>query len=78
MKKITKSYWEKEKENLAKYVKTFKKKNSEILKNVYPEKLVVLFERYLEVYGHAYCMDLKRERKKTAKLLYKALMELNK
>lgn len=78
MRKITKSYWEKEKENLAKYVKTFKKKNPEILKNVYPEKLIVIFERYLEVYGHAYCMDLKSERKKTAKLLYKALMELNK
>lgn len=78
MRKITKSYWEKEKENLAKYVKTFKKKNPEILKNVYPEKLIGIFERYLEVYGHAYCMDLKSERKKTAKLLYKALMELNK
>lgn len=78
MKKTTKLYWEKEKENLAKYVNAFKKKNAEILKNVYPEKLVVLFERYLEVYGHAYCMDLKSERKKTAKLLYKALIELNK
>lgn len=78
MKKPITSYFDNECIKLKKYTAIFKKKHPELANNNYPEKLADIFERYIEVYGHAYCMDLKKERKKTAKMLYDLLCQLKK
>jgi hypothetical protein len=78
MKKTTESYFDNERAKLKKYTSMFKKKHPEVAEITYPEKLTVIFERYIEVYGHAYCMDVKKERKKTARILYDLLCELRK
>lgn len=78
MKKTIKSYFDNERAKLTRYISLFKKKHPKIAENVYPEKLAVIFERYIEVYGHAFCMDIKKERKKTARMLYDLLCELKK
>jgi len=78
MKKTIESYFDNELAKLKRYTSIFKQKHPEVVNNAYPEKLAVIFERYIEVYGHAYCMDLKKERKKTARILYDLLCELKK
>lgn len=76
MKKPIASNFDNECNKLKRYIVVFKKKYPELANNAYPEQLIVIFERYIEIYGHAYCMDLKKERKKTAKILYNLLCEL--
>lgn len=78
MKKTIKSYFDNEHVKLTRYTSMFKRKHPEIAENIYPENLAVIFERYIEVYGHAYCMDVKEERKKTARILYGLLCEFKK
>ncbi|MEG8946981.1 hypothetical protein [Rosettibacter firmus] len=68
MKKMFITYFAKKQDKLKKYVSLFKETHPEIKQNIYPEKLIILFEKYLEVYAHAYCMDVKKERKKTARI----------
>ncbi len=72
------SYYEYEKALLKRRIILFKKRNPQIAENNYPEKLIALFEKYIEIYGHAYCMDVKSERGKTSKLIYALLCELKK
>lgn len=77
MKKTFKDlYFDKERKKLEKYVLLLKEQNPEIKQNVYPEKLMLIIEKCLEVYAHAYCMDVKTERKKTSKVIYNLLCEL--
>jgi len=76
MKKQIKTRYAKECATLEKQISMFKEKYSEMSHNNYPDKLASLFERYIEVYGHAFCMDVKSERRKTARLLYGLLCEL--
>lgn len=78
MKKTTKSYFENECEKLQKHITLFKKKYPEIMNNDYPDCLPRIFEKYIEVYAHAYCMDNKSERRKMAKMLFSLLGELKK
>lgn len=54
----------------------FKEKHPEMKSNRYPQELAKMFENYIELYGHAYCMDLGSERKKISRLLYKFLTDL--
>lgn len=54
----------------------FKKKYPDTKDNFYPEELINVFDKYIEVYGHAFCMDVSSERKKISKLLYRMLNEL--
>ena len=77
MKITTDSYFTHECEQLEKYTDLFKKKYPELRDNKYPPNIANIFERYLSVYGHAYCMDIKSERKKTAKILCDLLFKLN-
>ena len=70
------AYFDNKCNKLKSYMAKFKKKYPELASNAYPEQLAIIFERYIEIHGHAYCMDLKKERKKTAKILYNLLCEL--
>lgn len=63
-------------EKLNKDIIGFKEKYPEMKTNRYPEELSKMFEKYIEVYGHAYCMDVGSERKKISKLLYSFLDDL--
>ncbi len=78
MKKTVAPYFNNECIKLEKDTAIFKSKHPELANNNYPEKLADIFERYIEVYGHAYCMDIKKERRKTAKILYELLCQLKK
>ncbi len=71
-----KSYFKKISDDLNSNIIMFKGKYPEIKNNYYPEELIKVFEKYIEVYGHAYCMDVSSERKKISKLFYKLLNEL--
>ncbi|TAL27173.1 MAG: hypothetical protein EPN94_01990 [Nitrospirae bacterium] len=73
---ILESYFKEISEELSSNIIAFKDKHPEIKNNYYPEELTKLFEKYIEVYGHAYCMDVGSERKKLSKLLYRALNEM--
>ena len=70
------SYYKQIVEGLNKDILGVKEKYPEMKSNCYPQELVKMFEKYIEVYGHAYCMDLGSERKKISKLLYKFLNDL--
>lgn len=70
-------YYKKISEELSKSTIAFKKKHPETKNNYYPQELIKVFEKYIEVYGHAYCMDVASERKKISKLLYRLLNELH-
>ena len=70
------SYYKRITQELNKATIVFKEKNPETKDNHYPQDLTKVFEKYIEVYGHAYCMDVGSERKKISKLLYKLLNEL--
>ena len=76
MKKQSKMRFDNECQKLKKQIFVFKEKYPEISRNNYPTKLSFLFERYIEVYGHAYCMDVKSERRKLSRLLHRFLCEL--
>lgn len=76
MRKQTKSRFDDKCARLKRRVNIFKRKYPDMAQNYYPDKVVSLFERYIEVYGHAYCMDVKSERRKIAKMLYGLLCEL--
>ena len=69
-------YFKKLSEKLNKDTIHFKEKYPEMNSNCYPQELVKMFEKYIEVHGHAYCMDLGSERRKISKLLYKFLNDL--
>lgn len=71
-----KPYFKKISEELSGNIIMFKEKYPETKNNCYPEELIKVFEKYIEVYGHAYCMDVASERKKLSKLLYRALNEV--
>lgn len=71
------SYYRKISEDLSAATIAFKEKYPETRNNCYPQELIKIFEKYIELYGHAYCMDVSSERKKISKLLYKLLNELN-
>lgn len=71
------SYYRKISEDLSAATIAFKEKYPETRNNCYPQELIKVFEKYIELYGHAYCMDVISERKKISKLLYKLLNELN-
>lgn len=70
------SYYKKISEELSASIIVFKEKYPETKNNYYSQELTKVFEKYIEVYGHAYCMDVDSERKKISKLLYKLLNEL--
>lgn len=70
------SYYKIISEDLGKAAIAFKEKYPEAKNNYYPKELINVFEKYIEVFGHAYCMDVASERKKLSKLLYRALNEL--
>lgn len=70
------SWYEIECLRLEKKIVKFKIENKDMSKNIYPIKLIPLIEKYIEVYGHAYCMDVKKERKKISKMIYFLLNEL--
>lgn len=70
------SYYKKISEELSKATITFKEKYPEAKNNYYPQELTKIFEKYIEVYGNAYCMDVGSERKKISKLLFKLLNDL--
>ena len=76
MKKQIKTRFYNECQKLKKQISVFKEKHPEISNNDYPTPLLLLFERYIEVYGNAYCMDVKSERRKLARLLHGFLCEL--
>lgn len=78
MRKKINSRFDDECKRLKRRVAIFKKKYPEMSQNYYPDKVSSLFERYIEVYGHAYCMDVKSERRKIAKMMYTFLCELKK
>lgn len=71
-----KPYFKKLSEELGSNIIAFENKYPEIKDNYYPKELINLFEKYIEVYGHAYCMDVTSERRKLSKLLYKMLNDL--
>ncbi len=73
---LFKPYFKKISEELSSHIIMFKEKYPETKNNCYPEELTKVFEKYIEVYGHAYCMDVGSERKKLSKLLYRALNEM--
>lgn len=70
------SYCKKISDELGEAIITFKEKYPETRNNAYPQELTKIFEKYIEVYGNAYCMDVASERKKISKLLYKLLNDL--
>lgn len=70
------SYYKKISEELSKTTIAFKEKYPETKNNNYPQELTKIFEKCIEVYEHACCMDVGSERRKISKLLYKALNEL--
>lgn len=70
------SYYKHMVEELGKDILGFKEKYPEMKTNRYPQELAKMFEKYIEVYGHAYCMDVGSERKKISKLLYRFLDDL--
>lgn len=63
--------------NLIRRKDKFRKNHPEFTKNCYPEDLQKIIEKHIEVYGHAYCMDLEKERRKISKLICKLLNELS-
>lgn len=71
-----KFYYKRISEKLSKATITFKEKHPETKNNYYPQELITVFEKYIKVYGHAYCMDVSSERKKISKLIYRFLNEL--
>lgn len=70
------SYCRKISEELSKATIKFKEKYPETRNNCYPPELINVFEKYIEIYGDGYCMDVGSERRKISKLLYKLLNEL--
>jgi hypothetical protein len=70
------SYYKKISEELSEAIITFKEEHPKTKNNNYPRELIKVFEKCIEVYGHAYCMDVSSERRKISKLLYNALNEL--
>ena len=70
-------YFARLEKNLNRAMVVFKKKHSEVCSNCYPQEMAKIFERYIEVYGNSYCMDVPCERRKIAKLLYDLLTELS-
>lgn len=79
MSSLPKSFYKKRQEaweELERYTAQFKEKHPEMMNNYYPEKLLLLIEKHLETYGHAYCMDVKAERRKTAKIIFRLLQNL--
>ena len=76
MKRQFKTYFDYECARLKKQLAIFKKKHQGMSQNYYPDKMSSLFEKYIEVYGHAYCMDVKSERRKLVKMFYALLCEL--
>lgn len=75
MRKI--SYFEHLKLRLLRGKSKFRKKHPEIVQNYYPDDLIKIIERHVEVYGHAYCMDVPKERRKISKLVYELLNDLS-
>lgn len=71
------SYYKKISKDLNKAIISFKEKYPDVENNYYPKELINIFEKYIEVYGNAYCMDVGNERKKISKLLYKLLRASN-
>lgn len=69
-------YYKKTSEELSKATTAFKEKYPETKNNSYPEELTKVFEKYIEVYEHALCMDVRSERKRISRLIFKALNEL--
>jgi hypothetical protein len=69
-------YYRKISEELSRAIIAFKRKYPETKNNYYPQELTNIFEKYIEVHGNAYCMDVGSERKKISKLLYRMLNEL--
>lgn len=70
------AYFKKISDDLNRYIIKFKGKYPETKNNQYPEELIKIFEKYIELYGHAYCMDVRSERRKLSKLLFRALNEI--
>jgi len=58
------SYFKIISEELREATITFKEKYPKTKNNYYPRELTYLFEKYIEVYGHAYCINVGSERKK--------------
>jgi len=69
------SYYKRISNELSEATISFQEKYPEIKNNYYPQELIKVFEKYIEVYGHACCMDVASERKKISKLIYKLLNE---
>lgn len=70
------SYYKKISEELSKATIAFTGSHPETKNNHYPQELIKVFEKYIEVHGDGYCMDVASERKKISKLLYRLLNEL--
>lgn len=70
------AYFKKISDDLNRNIIKFKGKYPETKNNHYPEELTKIFEKYIELYGHAYCMDVRSERRKLSKLLFRALNEI--
>jgi len=73
---VSESYFKKISEELNINIIEFKRKYPQAKKYFYPEELTKIFEKYIEVHGHSYCMDVDGERKKISKLIFKLLNEL--
>jgi hypothetical protein len=72
------SYYEQTKLRFNNTKSKYKAKHPEIADNIYPEDLVKMIVKQIEIYGHAYCMDVPAERNKISKLIYNLLVELSK
>ncbi len=70
------SYYKEKEEKLNEAIILFKEQYPETKNNHYPVDLLLIFQKYIEVYGHGYCMDMVGERRKISKLLYELLYEL--
>ncbi|MFC1485887.1 hypothetical protein ACFL55_02550 [Candidatus Latescibacterota bacterium] len=72
------NYYARTVEDLKRDTASIIEKHPEIKSNYYPPELKNLFMQYIEVHGHAYCMDEESEREKIAELLYNLLNTLKK
>ena len=66
-------YWKKLKLEFKRNKVNFLQKYPSVQKNNYPEGLKRITELGIELKGHAWCMDVKSERKKMAKLVFNLL-----
>ncbi len=70
------TYWTMVDRRFKRRLKTFCKNNRKFKMNYFSKDIIGVIESYIELKGHAWCMDVSSERKKMAKLIFNLLEDI--